>query len=257
MSRTVTNKKKLFKDIYQAIYVANIKGLIDENRYIRVLQSISENGFKTYHINNFDRLAVHLKKLNLNRSYIISILLYLRDENYRKIVEISRYFKEARTILSMKNKKMVERIHIISKFLREKLITAKCFIKPEKMESIYQGKMPGTRLSDNKIKEEWFHYNRQDIINRLHNLVDRFSLDQLKFIGVDLIRSDILTRTNNIDLQDYYDRTIRRLIATIKSWKRTCLLYVDVDLGYLETCYEINAGREPRLKLKSFKIDIS
>jgi hypothetical protein len=253
----MSNKKKLFKDIYQAIYVANIKGLIDENRYIRVLQSISENGFKTYHINNFDRLTIHLKELKLNRSYIISILLYLRDENYRKIVEISRYFKEVRSILSMKNKKMVERIHITSKFLRDRLIIARAFIKQEKMESIYQGAMPGARINSNKIKEEWFHYNRQDIINRLHNLVDQFSLDQLKFIGIDLIRSDIIARTNNVDLQDYYDRTVRRIIATIKSWKRTCLLYVDVDLGYLETCYEINAGREPKMKLKSFRVDIS
>jgi hypothetical protein len=184
----MSNKKKLFKDIYQAIYVANIKGLIDENRYIRVLQSISENGFKTYHINNFDRLAIHLKELDLNRSYIISILLYLRDENYRKIVEISRYFKEVRAILSLRDKKMVERIHIVSKFLREQLLTAKSFIKPERMESIYQGSMPGAKLSMDRIREEWFYHNRQDIINRLHELVDQFSLDQLKFIGVDLIR---------------------------------------------------------------------
>jgi len=253
----MSNKKKLFKDIFQAIYVANIKGLIDENRYIRVLQSISENGFKTYHINNFDRLTIHLRELKLNRSYIISILLYLRDENYRKIVEISRYFKDIRSILSMKNKKMVERIHIISKQLREKMAVAKAFSKVERMESIYQGNMPGAKLSNNKIRAEWFHYNRQDIIHRLHNLVDTFSLDQLKFIGIDLIRSDILSRTNNVDLQDYYNRTIARIIATIKSWKRICLLYVDVDLGYLETCYDINAGKEPRLKLKSFHIDIS
>ena len=254
---STSSKKKLFKDIYQAIYVANIKGLIDENRYIRVLQSISENGFKTYHINNFDRLTIHLKELKLNKSFAISILLYLRDENYRKIVEISRYFKEIHSFLSMREKKMVERVHIISKYLRERLVVARSFIKQERIESIYQGGMPGAMMSDYKIKEEWFHYNRHDLINRLHNLVDQFSLDQLKYIGVDLIRSDILSRTNNVDLQEYYDRSIKRIIATIKSWKRICLLYVDVDLGYLESCYEINAGREPKLNLKSFQIDIS
>jgi len=250
-------KKKLFKDIYQAIYVANIKGLIDENRYIRVLQSISENGFKTYHIDNFDRLTIHLRKLKLHKSYTISILLYLRDENYRKIVQISRHFSEVRDILMMNNKKMVEKVHIISKFLREKLITAKSFIKQERMESIYQGAMPGAKLNSSKIREEWFYYNRHDIIQRLHDLIERFTLDQLKYIGIDFIRSDILKRTNNVDLQDYYDRTIRRIIAVIKSWKRTCLLYVDVDLGYLESCYRINSGKDPILRLKSFQIDIS
>jgi len=253
----MNNKKKLFKDIYQAIYVANIKGLIDENRYIRVLQSISENGFKTYHIDNFDRLTIYLKEMKLNRSYIISMLLYLRDENLRKIVEMSRYFKEIRLVLMMRDKKMVERIHLISKFLRDRLLVVNSFIKLEKMESIYQGEMNGTRLSKNKIIEEWFYQNRQDIIRRLHNLIELFNLDQLKYIGVDLIRSDILDRTNNVELQGYYGRTIKRLIATIKSWKRLCLLYVEVDLGYLEACYEINAGREPSLKLRSFQINIS
>jgi hypothetical protein len=252
-----SSKKKLFKDIYQAIYVANINGLIDENRYIRVLQSISENGFKTYHINNFDRLTVHLKKLNLNKSYTISILLYLRDENYRKIVELSKYFKEIRSMLTSKNKRMVEKIHIISKFLREKLIVAKAFTKTEKIESIYYGKMPNAKMTDDQVKEEWFYHNRQDIIDRLHNLIETFSLDQLKFIGIDLVRSDIIAKTNTVDLQGYYDRTIKRIIATIKSWKRTCLMYVDVDLGYLETCYNINLGRSPELKLKSFEIMIS
>ena len=156
-----------------------------------------------------------------------------------------------------KNKKMVERIHTISKFLRDKMDIARCFLKEERMESIFFGKIPGAPLSDEKIREEWFHHNRQDIITRLHNLVDQFSLDQLEFIGVDLIRSDILAKTNNADLQNYYNRTIDRIITTIKSWKRTCLMYVDVDLNYLETCLDINAGREPKLKLKSFQINIS
>ena len=253
----MNSKKKLFKDIFQAIYVANIKGMVDENRYIRVLQSISENGFKTYHIDDFDRLTIHLKEMNKHRSFVISILLYLRDENYRKIVELSQYFKDIRSILMTKNKKMVERIHTISKFLRDKMDIARCFLKEERMESIFFGKIPGAPLSDEKIREEWFHHNRQDIITRLHNLVDQFSLDQLEFIGVDLIRSDILAKTNNADLQNYYNRTIDRIITTIKSWKRTCLMYVDVDLNYLETCLDINAGREPKLKLKSFQINIS
>lgn len=253
----MSSKKKLLQDIFQATYVANINGMIDENRYIRVLQSISENGFKTYHIDDFDRLAIYLKESKLYRSFIISILIYLRDENLRKIVEISRYFGEIRTIMSMKNKKMVERIHVVSKFLRDKMNIAKCFIKEERLESIFYGKLPGTQLSDERIREDWFYYNRQDIITRLHNLIDHFSLDQLRFIGVDLIRSDVLVKTNNVDLQNYYNRTINQIITAIKSWKRICLLYVDVDLNYLETCIDINAGREPKLKLKSFRIDIS
>ena len=255
------NKKEMFIELYQATYVANIKGLIDENRYIRVLQSISENGFKTYHIDDFDRLTIHLKKLKLEKSYTISILLYLRDENYRKIVELSKFFPDIRAILySRKHKrKMVEKIHQISKVLRQKLVVAKSFTKAEKVESImYSAMAPNGKpvLPERLIKEEWFYHNRRDIINRLHNLIEIFSLDQLKYIGVELLRYDAIRKMNTVDLQTYYSRVVKRVVSAIKSWKRTCLLYVDVDLGYLETCYKINAGDPIKLKLASFEIVI-
>lgn len=251
------SKKQIFKELYQAIYVANIKGLIDENRYIRVLQSISENGFKTYHVDNFSKLTIHLKKLKLNKSYTISVLLYLRDDNYRKIIETSKYFKNVRKILFSKNKKkMVEKINIINRILNNKLTIAKAFVKHEKIETIYYGGMHNTKLDDSIIKNEWFYYNRQDIINRLHNLIEVFTLDQLKYIGVELIRSDVLHKTNTVDLQEYYNRTIHKIISTLKIWKKICLLYIDVDFGYLEACNDINLKKNVYLKLKMFRINI-
>jgi hypothetical protein len=257
-SNRTKSKKQIFTELYQAIYVANIKGLVDENRYIKVLQSISENGFKTYHIDNFDKLTIHLKKLKLNKSYTISILLYLRDSNYRKIIEASNYFKDVRKILSTKNKKkMVEKIIIVNKILNHKLIVAKAFVKNEKVESIYYGGIQNTKLDDTIIKNEWFHYNRQDIINRLHNLIEIFTLDQLKYIGIELIRSDVLNNTNTVDLQAYYNRTILKIISTLKNWKKICRLYIDVDFGYLKACKQINLNRNVSLNMKMFTINFT
>ena len=109
-----TSNKKMLKDIFSAVYVANIKRCIDEDRYIQIIKSISDNGFKTYYVKDFDRLTVYLKEQGLNKSYAISILLYLRDENYNKIVEIARQFTDIKKIINNKSKKTVEKVHEVS-----------------------------------------------------------------------------------------------------------------------------------------------
>lgn len=258
------NKKQLLIEIYQVVYVAHIKGMIDENRYIRVLQTISENGFKTYYIDNFDRLAIHLKIIKFDKSHSISILLHLRDESYRKIDELSKYFTDIRELLhpndkKIKRKKMVKKISLINKNICNKLMIAESFIKKEKVETIMYDSFSindPSKMSEQFIKEEWFHHNRQDIIIRLHNLIDIFSIEQLKYISVDLINVELIGKMNTIDLQAYYSRTIYKIISSIKSWKKTCLLYVDVDLGYFEMCHKINSGEPIELNLVSFEITI-
>lgn len=252
-----TSNKKMLKDIFSAVYVANIKRCIDEDRYIQIIKSISDNGFKTYYIKDFDRLTVYLKEQGLNKSYAISILLYLRDENYNKIVEIARQFTDIKKIINNKSKKTVEKVHEVSKSLRKKLDIAKAFIKPEKIESIYSNVDEiELKLDRELVINEWFIHNRRDIINRLHDLLKHFTIEQLEFMGVSLIRYDVLLKTDTIELQKYYNQTVNCIIDCIKFWKKTCFLYVDVDLGYLEMCFDIDSGRDPTLKLKSFEIII-
>lgn len=256
MSYRRKSEKRLYIEIFNAIYVANIKGLIDEIRYIRVLQTISEKGFKTYHIKNFDRLVVHLKQLKLEKSYAVSILIYLRDENYRKILNICRYFPQVKSIITIRKMRMMDKIYEINKIFRHMHAIAKSFVKRERMQSVFTEIMPGGVLTREVVQNEWFHYNRRDIVERLHNLVDLFSLDQLKFMGVRPISINSLQRLGSLDLQRYYDVTIGKMLSAIKSWKRICLLYIDVYLRYVEICQSINSGGNVDLHLKSFEIVI-
>jgi len=261
---------KLFKNIFEAVYVLNIERYIDETRYIKVLQTLSDNGFKTYHIKDFDRLAVYLKEIRLSKSYAVSILLYLRDENYRKIVDIAKNFDDVKRAINNKthpnktNNTIVERVHVASKILRKKLEIAKAFIKPERVEAIYNNISGDTgdtgeltakfKLDRELVIDEWFYQNRTDIINRLHDLIRHFTIDQLLYMGVEIIAYSTIQKMETTTLQEYYNKTIRHIITSLKAWKRICLLYVDVYLGYLEMCFDISNNRDPVLKLQSFQI---
>lgn len=243
--------------VFRAVYVAHIYNMVDENRYIRILQVISESGFKTYHIQNFDKLFLHLRNQDLQKSYIVSILFYFRDENYQAMTKMSDYFGDIRQILiSNKYENATEKVKCIHELLSEKLFAARAFVKVEKMQIIHFAKMAGAKLDDQTITKEWFRRNRQDIMNRLHQLLDLFSLDQLRFMGVELLRVNTLCSMSEMELQSYYDKSIENVIRVLTMWVRSCALYMDTDNSYRDACKQINMGYTPRLKLESFNIRI-
>ena len=110
------------------------------------------------------------------------------------------------------------------------------------------------KLDRELVIDEWFYQNRTDIINRLHDLVKHFTIDQLSYMGVEPIAYSMIQKMETTTLQEYYNRTIKQVINSLKVWKRICLLYVDVYLGYLEMCFDISNKRDPVLKLQSFEI---
>jgi hypothetical protein len=129
------SRKDLYKQIYRVIYIANIKKMIDETKYIDVLQKLSMAGFKTYHIDDFDKLTIHLQSIGLNNSFNISILMHLRDTNYKKISDVAILFSEIGEIFSLKKRKMVDRMQSIRKILKHKLNLIKVFKKIEKISN--------------------------------------------------------------------------------------------------------------------------
>jgi hypothetical protein len=127
------SRKDLYKQIYKVTYIANINKMINETRYIDILQKISMEGFKTYHIDDFDKLTLHLQSIGLKDSFNISILMHLRDTNYKKMSEIAVLFTDIGDVFAIKKKKMVDRMHNIRKILKRKLDMIKSFKKIEKL----------------------------------------------------------------------------------------------------------------------------
>jgi hypothetical protein len=266
------SKKETYKDIYNVFYIATIKKMITEKIYIDALQKLNTIGFKTYHIDNFEKLSLHLQSIGLEDSFNISILMYLRDTNYKKMSEVAILFSDIGEIFATKKKKMVDRMLHIRNILKQKLDIIKVFRKIEKansfsvlndsglqmlsINSITKG-FSKMKMTKDMIEAEFKYYVKMDIIDRLHLLVDNhYSLNQLQYMGVELkYASDIHNMTHD-DLEDYYIDVLNKIDKSLKMWMIICRMYIDIEVNYIECCENISHGIASKLDLKHFTINI-
>lgn len=257
------SKKELYIDIFKITYLSLIYGLISDTLYIDILQKLTINGFKTYHIDDFERLILYMYNTGIVNSFNISVLIHYRDICYKTLSDISKNFDDIRTIFSVKKKKMILRIENISNILKNKRNVLKSFRKNDRYDSI---NMVLSNSSDNKkrylsndiIQKYWDYYTRLDIMDRLYILVDKhYKLNELSYMGVNLQLTSHLNRFTCFELENYYIKTISIIETKLRDWILTCRMYIDIEINYLECCKNIIAHNNCILSLKNFYINIS
>lgn len=283
------NKKDMYRQIYKIIYLANINNIINESKYIDILQKISNDGFKTYHVEDFDRLTMYMQNIGLNDSFNISLLLYLRDINYKKLSEIAMAFDDVGIIFSAKKNKMVDRVHLIGKFFKNKLKIIKSFKKidiysniskiidnenPIKKNYIYDNdqyyQCDNKKLQNNnvqnekmkikisKIKNMWKYNTKNEIINRLYLIAnEHYNISQLKLMEVEIKSLYEIENLNYELLELYYINVIKKIELTLREWEMLCRMYVDIEINYVECCHALYNNKKTILKLKNFNIKIN
>lgn len=266
---TAKNKKDTFKQIFSVTYIANVNKLINESKYIEVLQNLSLGGFKTYHINDFEKLTMYMQTIGLIDSFNISLLLHLRDTNYKKMIEIAMIFDEIGEILSVKKMTMVDRMHKIRIIIKEKLDFIKSYKRIDTIKSFDTfmriGNIPcisnkdtiSPKMSDTLIESEWEYHTKQDIIDRLHMLCQKhFSLEQLKFMQVELKYVSEIINMQHKQLEQYYLDVIKNIESSLKEWLVICKMYVDIEINYMECCNNILNGEKTTLDLRNFNVNV-
>lgn len=273
------SRKYLYKQIYNVTYIANINKMINETRYIDMLQKLSMEGFKTYHIDNFDKLTMHLQSIGLNDSFNISMLMYLRDTNYKKMSEISILFNDIGKVFTVKKNKMVERMHNIKKILKQKLNMIRSFKKFDQISNftimenddniiknkensgifhnIYQMFTHNDTTQISQRESVWMSHTRTDIIDRLHLLaIKHFTIDQLRYMNVEL---KYVSEINNMSyplLEQYYFKVVNQLDKILKEWITICRMYIDIEVNYVECCENVINEKKTHLNLKHFSVNI-
>ncbi len=258
------SKKDMYKQIYKVTYVANIHGMIDESKYINVLQKLSMSGFKTYHISDFEKLTMHMENIGLYDSFNISLLLHLRDTNYKKMSEIAIRFEDIGKIFSVKKIMIVDRIHKIRNVIKNKLDVQKSFKRIDTLNNFNLNlKMDGDNicknkyLSTTKIEDEWQYHTRNDIMNRLHLLCQKYyTLEQLKFMNVELKYVSEINTYSHKQLETFYMNVMKNIENSFKDWMTICKMYIDIEVNYSECCNNMITGTGTNLNLKHFNIDI-
>jgi len=262
------SKKDLYKQIFKVTYLSMITGLISENRYIDILQKLTINGFKTYHINNFDKLIIYMYNMGILNSFNISILIHFRDTSYKSLSDISKNVDDIRIIFAKKKKKMVSRIEEIRNILRNKIDIIKSFRRKDRYNSIdiilntdynVSNRTDKTKryLSNKKIKTEWDYYTNLDIMNRLNILVNKYyKLNELEYMNVKLKLVSELNTYSCEQLEIYYNNVIKTIEVNLREWITICKMYIDIEISYLECCKNIIDNKNTTIALKNFSINI-
>jgi hypothetical protein len=235
-------KKEIYKRIFLVSYIAVVRGVIDEKKYIYILEKLNQVDFKTYNINNFSKMLTHLNTCGYKDAFNISLLLYVRDTSYKKISAIALNFEDIGNIFSYKKNDITYRITKIRKMIIAKLKIIESF---EKMD-IYDSENNinnETILPKTIIYEEWVYYTRKEIINRLHILAQKyFTLEQLQYLNVDLKHINDIENMKITDLEKYYYSVITDIKKAYKIWIDLCELYIDIEINYLENIENIENG---------------
>jgi hypothetical protein len=272
----IKNKKEMYKQIYKVIYIANINRMIDETRYIDILQKLSMEGFKTYHIDDFDKLTLHLQSIGLLDSFNVSILIHLRDTNYKKMSDVAILFTDIGNIFSRKKKRMVDRIQKIRKLLKAKLELLKSFKKFERLtgfsiaprnvdidmiddnsDTSITSSFKIKRMSAKKIQSECEYYIRKDLIERLQFIAQKhFTLDQLKYMNINIKHISEVEAMTHTELESYYINVIDGIDKSLREWIMICRMYIDIEINYIECCENIINGAATKLNLKHFSVNI-
>jgi hypothetical protein len=274
-------KKNVYKNIYKITYIANVNRVIEESKYIDTLQQLSTNGFKTYHIDDFDKFVNHLLNVGLNDSFNITKLISMRDNNYKNIADMAVVFEDVGRIFSSKKKSMMSRVKKIQTLLKTKLHMMRSFrrvgssasfrfpMKSEIDTKIVENVLsvnidsPSTNTSINephppmlksytkeKIEEEFKHYLRHDIVDRLHLLAQKhFTLEQLTFMNVQLKCITEIEEMSLTDLEFYYLEVVSTIISALQKYLGFCKRYYDIEINYAECCEAVLTGNPTKLNM--------
>jgi hypothetical protein len=91
-----------------------------------------------------------------------------------------------------------------------------------------------------KIINSWEYYVRLDIMNRLYLIAyTHFTLDQLKFLDVDLKKVSDLENMNLTTLIAYYVKAVKQIRMKIKRLIILCKMYIDIEIDYAKCCSDM------------------
>ena len=184
---------------------------------------------------------------------------------------------------------MVDRVHLIGKFFKNKLKIIKSFKKidiysniskiidnenPIKKNYIYDNdqyyQCDNKKLQNNnvqnekmkikisKIKNMWKYNTKNEIINRLYLIAnEHYNISQLKLMEVEIKSLYEIENLNYELLELYYINVIKKIELTLREWEMLCRMYVDIEINYVECCHALYNNKKTILKLKNFNIKIN
>jgi hypothetical protein len=204
--------------------VLNISKKISEDNYIYLLNKLTCVGFSLTNISGVENIIFYLNTKGFKYSYMITLLIYLKDDIFVSISNICDNYKDMKCYAYKDG--TVSNIDVIIRskdLMREKYGVLRSFCKlypPSKTESFNS------------------HFN-EDLINRLFQLRNIFDLDILKFMDIKLVTYKQVKDMSIVDLTTYYLSCVNRIKQKLTEWINLCDTYIDAEVKYMKSIRHI------------------
>ncbi len=197
-----------------------INDKIDEIDFIKKLITISESGFKIYHIDEIRKFIYYLEYKNFTNIYKFCFLLYYKDNLYRDICK----FKQLSFINNIMVNKDIIFNHKIDMVYDKINSYKKIFISFKNFHfNILQTKPKKVCMT-----------NKYEIINRLLLLLSYFSHDELKFMNIKLINIKSAKKMKLSKLHNYYYDIFTKIETFFDTINDTFSDYIKTNNDYKE-----------------------
>lgn len=201
----IISKKNKNITVYKIIYLGLIYKVITEKEYLIYLIRLYANGFKTYHLNNFNLLALNMRDRYTNACNV-SLLLHQHNILHKNIFKIKQFFPDIICEKDIDLKRFVRQ-------LKEKKKIIRSFSKFEVLNPINLSPISIASFEASQIDE---------LVNRLHHFVHVFGITRLKKMGVRLIPASDVFQMNHQTLRLYYNDCMESVFQCIVKYIGFC-----------------------------------
>lgn len=245
--------------IFYVIFLLNISGKISESNYIHVLHQLNHLGFEPTHISDVENMIFYLENKEFRQSYIMTMLLYLKNDIFESIKDLENNYTELCNVLvaDEDNSKKIDRIISIKSFIKNKQMIIKSFSKlcpPPKDEVPINNMKP--KMSKESIRECFNIELKTELINRLFLIRKHFDLDILKYMEVELKTYKEVTEMNILNLTEYYMSCVNEIKNKLTHWICLCDAYLDAELSYLKSIKKIKSHSNHVISFDFEKFDL-
>lgn len=200
-----------------------ITGDITETEYIN-----NFTGFQTTDIDDIKNNIIKLQKSDKSIAFKFTIVSYMREMIYYKLLDVVDLDDNGISNIDINNEsdsreRLMNKVIDLKTLVQNDLVYLKAF----KSVTSYLDAIPPDQ--SNEILSDADIIWKEEIINRLILLVDRFGIEFIKSYDIELITIQEAFSMKYEVLTKYYMNVVKEIAFNLKNIEKLCNTYIDLE----------------------------
>lgn len=207
VNNTIKNKFSTVDKIkiFTMVYFSHKNKKTTSKEYIDTMKELDAINFDITLVPDVSKMINNIDKSKNLKSYEITMLIFLKNKTKKLLVNISKKYYNTE-------------IENLEKLLKHKIFIMNAFTK------IYICDM----FNSTSSQMGYYNSTRTELINRLDQLRDFFSIDALVKFGIKKITYNEIVNMNLDELCNYYNDTISTILSGVILQYRQCGAYREI-----------------------------